>query len=79
MPQSRKRPGHHEFKKPADIPSSQRIKGRVFVSGLMVVFGLLLAYFAVGVNYIVLICVAVASAVLGYVIGKKMEKDAGRN
>ncbi len=78
MPQSRKRPGHHEFKKPADIPSSQRIKGRVFVSILMVVFGLLLAYFAVGANYIVLGTVALACAVLGYFIGKKMEKEASR-
>jgi uncharacterized membrane protein YfcA len=78
MPQSRKRPGHHEFKKPADIPADQRIRGRVFVAILMVVFGLLIAYFAVGNNYIVLAIVAIACAMLGYILGKKMEKDAGR-
>ena len=76
MPESRKRPGHHEFKKPADIPSRQRIKGRVFVSILMVAFGLLIALFAVGTNYPILALVVVLSAVIGYFIGKKMEKEA---
>lgn len=78
MPESRKRPGHHEHKKPADIPSGQRIKGRVFVSILMVAFGLLIAYFSVGANYPVLLMVVALSAVIGYFIGKKMEMEAGK-
>lgn len=75
MPESRNRPGH-TYQKPADIPSRQRVKGRVIWAILFVVFGLLIAYFAVGENYLVLAIVAVASAVLGVIIGKNMERDA---
>lgn len=78
MPESRKRPGHHEYRKPADIPPGQRIRGRVFVSILMVAFGALIAYFSVGANYPVLLIIVVLSAVIGYYIGKKMEKEASQ-
>ncbi len=73
MPESRNRPGHF-FQKPADIPSSQRVKGKTVWALLFAVFGLLISYFAAGSNYIVLIVATLAAAIIGYFIGKKMEK-----
>jgi hypothetical protein len=73
MPESRNRPGH-PFQKPADISSSQRVKGKIMWALLFAVFGLLISYFAAGFNYIVLIVATLAAAIIGYVIGKKMEK-----
>lgn len=73
MPESRNRPGH-PFQKPADIPSSQRVKGKIMWALLLAVFGLLISYFAAGSNYIVLIVATLAAAIIGYFIGKKMEK-----
>ena len=75
MPQSRKRKGH-PFKKQADIPASQRTKGRIFWAVLLAVFSLLIALFAAGLNIVVLIIAAVAGGTLGYFIGKNMEEDA---
>lgn len=75
MPESRKRPGH-PFQKEAAIPAKQRVKGRVFWAILFAVFGGLIALFAAGSNYIVLAIVAVVSGIIGYVVGKAMEKDA---
>lgn len=75
MPESRKRKGH-PFRKTADVPASQRIKGTTIWALLLAAFALLIAYFAAGLNYIILIIAAIAGAALGYVIGKKMEKDA---
>ena len=43
---------------------------------LFAVFGALIGFFAAGDNYAVIAIVAAAAAVLGYVIGKNMEKDA---
>ena len=73
MPESRNRPGH-PFHKPADIASSQRVKGKIMWALLFAVFGLLISYFAAGSNYIVLIIATLAAAIIGYFIGKKMEK-----
>jgi uncharacterized membrane protein YfcA len=73
MPESRKRPGH-PYQKPADIPARQRVKGRTMWAILFGVFGLLIAYFAVGANYIVLTAVTLVAGIIGYIIGKKMEK-----
>ena len=73
MPESRKRPGH-QYQKPADIPASQRVKGKIIWALLFGVFGLLIAYFTAGSNYIILIAATVAAAAVGYLIGKKMEK-----
>ena len=75
MPESRNRPGHH-YQKKADIPARQRVKGRMIWAILFAVFGLMIAYFSVGENYIVLAAVAVVSAAIGYMIGKNMEKAA---
>ncbi|MGN6399792.1 MAG: glycine zipper domain-containing protein [Flavisolibacter sp.] len=76
MPQSRKRPGHHEYRKPADIPARQRTKGRTTWAILFGVFGLIVSYFAAGDNYVALIIGALIGALIGYVVGKNMEKEA---
>jgi hypothetical protein len=75
MPQSRKRKGH-PFKKPSDIPASQRTKGRILWAILIGVFSLLITLFAVGLNYIVLGIILVVGAFVGYLIGKSMEKQS---
>ena len=77
MPQSRKRKGH-PFKKPSDIPASQRTKGRTFWALLIAVFAMLIALFSAGLNYIVLIIAAIAGAGIGYFIGKNMEQEANK-
>jgi hypothetical protein len=74
MPESRKRPGH-SYQRKADIPAKQRVKGPVIWAILLGVFGLLIALFAVGNNYIVLVTATILSAIIGYIIGQKMEKD----
>lgn len=76
MPQSRKRPGHHEYRKPSAIPAKQRTKGRIVLAILFAVFGLLVGFFASSGNYIALVVGALAGAVIGYIVGKNMEKDA---
>lgn len=73
MPESKKRPGH-PYQKPADIPASQRVKGKTMWAILFSVFGLLTAYFAAGLNYMVLIPATVIAGIIGYFIGKRMEK-----
>jgi hypothetical protein len=73
MPESKKRPGH-PYQKPADIPARQRVKGKIMWAILFGVFGLLIAYFAAGSNYIVLILATLVAGMIGYIIGKKMEK-----
>ena len=75
MPESRNRPGHH-FQKKADIPARQRVTGRVVWAILFAIFGLLIAFFSSGDNYIILAVVAALSALLGYRVGKNMERDA---
>ena len=75
MAESRNRPGHH-YQKPADVPSKQRVKGRVIWAILFAIFGLLMAYFATGDNYLILAIAAIASAAIGFIIGKNMEQDA---
>ena len=74
MPQSRNRPGHPHHKEAA-IPAKQRVKGRIFSAILFAVFGVLIAFFAAGPNYVVLAIVAAVSAVIGYIVGKTMERD----
>ena len=75
MPESRNRPGHPHQKK-ADIPSGQRVRGRVIWAILFAIFGLLIAVFSVAENYVLWIVVAAVAAIIGYVVGKNMEKDA---
>jgi len=73
MPESRKRPGH-PYHKPADISSRQRVKGRIMWCLLFGVFGLLISYFAAGLNYKILFVSTAVAAIIGFFIGKKMEK-----
>ena len=75
MPESKKRKGH-PFRKPSDIPASQRTKGRTFWGILIAVFGLLIALFSAGLNYIVLAVAAIVGYLIGYFIGKNMEQEA---
>ncbi|MDQ3277696.1 MAG: hypothetical protein M3Q06_05190 [Bacteroidota bacterium] len=75
MPQSRNRPGH-QYQKPADVPASQRVRGRIIWAILFAVFGLGIAYFATGDNYFALALGALAGAAIGYYAGKSMEQDA---
>lgn len=78
MPESRKRPGHHEYRKPADIPPKQRTNGPTMLALLFGVFGLLIALFAAGVNYVALAAGALAGGLIGYFVGRKMEEDASK-
>ena len=73
MPESRKRPGH-PYQQPADIPARQRVKGRILWAVLFCVFGFFISYFAVGADYKVLTVATLVAGIVGYFIGKKMEK-----
>lgn len=76
MPSSRKRHGHHNYQKPASIPTKQRTEGRTFWAILFGIFGLFIGYFAAGNNVLGLTIGTLVGAVAGYFIGKNMEKDA---
>lgn len=76
MPQSRKRPGNHPYKPQADIPASQRVKGRIMWAILCAVFAFLFAWFGAGSNYLLVIIVSISGGVLGYIVGKAMEEGA---
>ena len=76
MPESRKRPGHHQHHEPSAIPAKQRTKGRTIWAILLGIFALIIAFFAAGDNYVILAIAAIAGAAVGYVIGKSMEADA---
>jgi hypothetical protein len=78
MAESRKRHGHHPHHKQADIPAQQRAKGSFLWALLFAVFGLLIAFFAAGVNYIALVIGVLLSGAIGYYIGKKMEEDVSK-
>jgi uncharacterized membrane protein YfcA len=64
------------MKKTSGIPSKQRTNGRTIWAILFAVFATAIGFFAAGPNYTVLAIAAVAGAVIGYIIGRKMEKDA---
>jgi hypothetical protein len=76
MPQSRKRHGHHEYRKPSSISPKQKAKGRITWAILLGVFGLLVGYFAASENYTAVVVGALIGAALGYIIGKSMEQQA---
>ena len=79
MPESRKRSGHH-YQKPSDIPAKQRTKGRTTLAILFAVFGILVSLFAGGEekNYVAMVIGAVVGGLIGYFVGKGMEKDASK-
>ena len=76
MPQSRKRPGHHEHRNTQAISSRQKGKGKIIWAILLGVFGLLIAMFATMDNYTVWIIGAILGGTVGYIIGKNLEKQA---
>jgi uncharacterized membrane protein YfcA len=73
MPENKKRPGH-PYRKPADIPAKERVKGKTFWAILFAVFGLLIGILAAGANYLVLAIATIAGGIIGFIIGKKMEE-----
>lgn len=75
MPQSRNRHGHPHQKK-ADVPTRQRVKGRIVWAILFAVFALVIAFSAAGDNYLLLALATAFGAIIGFAIGKNMEKDA---
>lgn len=75
MPHSRHRPGH-PYQKPAAIPSSQRVKGRVIWTILFAVFGAAIVYFASEGKWTIILLGAVVGTLIGYFAGKSMEQDA---
>lgn len=75
MPQSRNRPGH-QYQKPADVPASQRVKGRIVWAILIGIFAGLIALFSAGQNWLVVFIAVAVGAVIGFVVGKNMEQDA---
>lgn len=77
MAQSRNRPGH-PYKKPADIPASQRTKGTVTWAILFGIFGILIAFFIVGNDAPGLAIGTAIGVILGYLVGKQMERDAAK-
>jgi hypothetical protein len=76
MPQSRKRPGHHEQKRTSAVSAKQKTKGKIVWALLFGVFGLLIAMFATMDNYVVWVIGAIGGSLLGFAIGKNLEKQA---
>ena len=79
MPESRKRPGHHVHHNTSTTPGRPRSKGRIMWAILLGVFGLMVAFFAAGANYVALTAGAVIGALIGYGIGRSMESEARKN
>jgi hypothetical protein len=77
MPESRRRKGH-AFQKPADIPATQRTKGRFMWALLFGIFGLIIAWFGAGENYAILVGATLVAGFIGYIVGKKMEQESGK-
>jgi hypothetical protein len=75
MPQSRKRHGH-PHQKSADIRASQRTTGHLIWALLVGAFGMIIGYFASGGSVLALLAGAIVGALLGWMLGNKMERDA---
>lgn len=78
MPRSRKRHTHHRSANPHTPVASRRNKAPVFLSVLLGLFGLVIAYSASAENIIALILGTAAGAVLGYFIGKRLGSTNAR-
>jgi membrane associated rhomboid family serine protease len=75
MPQSRNRAGH-KYQKRADIPASQRTRGRIVWAILFAIFGLAMGFFGSDHSYIGLVVGAILGLALGYFLGKNLERQA---
>ena len=75
MAESRKRKDSNQIRR-ADIPSSQRTTGHLLWALLVGVFGLMIAYFATSGGWTALITGAAIGAVVGWLLGRKMERDS---
>lgn len=75
MPQSRNRAGH-QYQKPSSVPARQRVRGRIIWAILFAIFAGLIALFAAGESYVALAIGVIVGGAVGYVVGKKMERDA---
>jgi hypothetical protein len=76
MPQSRNRPGH-QYQKPSAIPGKQRTHATTICALLFAVFAGIMTFFAGANTFTIVICI-VSGAVLGYAVGKAMERDASK-
>ncbi len=56
------------------IAPKQRAKGSILWSLLFGIFGVLIAFFAAGLNYVVMLVAGIAGSIIGFIIGKKMER-----
>ena len=74
MPESRNRPGH-KFQKPSAIPASQRTHATTICALLFTIFAAIIAFFSSD-DYGVIALAAGIGAVIGYAVGRAMEKDA---
>jgi membrane protein YqaA with SNARE-associated domain len=73
MPQRRKRKNHPNVKR-SEVSASQRTSGHFLWALLFAAFAGLIGFFAAGSTYIVIIICAAIGGVLGYIIGRKMER-----
>jgi uncharacterized membrane protein YsdA (DUF1294 family) len=71
-----KKPANRTSAQRPDIPASQRTSGHLLWALLFGVFGVLLALFASGGSIAALLTGALAGGTIGYLLGKKMERDA---
>lgn len=75
MAQKRKH-HHHATPKHIDIPARQRTKGRIVWAILFAVFAVIIAFFAAGDSWVVLVIAAIIGGLIGYAVGKNMEQAA---
>jgi uncharacterized membrane protein YfcA len=74
MPQSRKRAGHH-YQKPSDVPAKQRTKASTILAIFFAVFTGIVSYFS-DAGYTTVLFFTIAGALVGFFVGKAMERDA---
>lgn len=76
MPNSKKRKGHHPHHPQGHLSTApkQKTSGHLILSVLIGLFAVLIGWMAAGDNWIVLAVCAVAGAVIGYFVGKSMER-----
>lgn len=76
MPNSKKRKGHHPHHPQNALSSApkQKASGHLIWSVMIGLFAVLIGWMAAGSNWIVLGLCAIAGAIVGYFVGKSMER-----